>query len=229
VTTTPELIDTLVQDAAPVRRLRPPLLRAGAWLLFAGFVIGLIAIAHGARPDLAERLRQPLFVIGMGGALATGVLAAIASFRISLPDASRNWMLLPLPTLALWIATVSYGCLTDWVSMTPDGMRLGETARCFATLFMTSVPLSIAMLVMLRYAAMLRAVEVSMIGGLAVAAITAFALSLFHDLDASVMVLIWNLGIAALIAALASLFGRSMFNWIAVRLSPNQTWSAPRR
>lgn len=226
---TPELIDTLVQDAAPVRRLRPPLLRAAAWLLFAGLVIGLIAVAHGVRPDLAERLQQPVFVVGMCGALATGILGAIASFRISLPDASRKWMLLPLPTLALWIATISYGCLTDWVSMTPDGMRLGETVRCFATLFMTSAPLSIAMLIMLRYAAMLRAVEVSMIGGLAVAAITAFALSLFHDLDASIMVLVWNLGIAALIAVLASLFGRSMFNWIAVRLTPNQTWPAARR
>ena len=196
------------------------LLRAGAWLLFAAFILGLIAIAHGMRPDLSGRLQQPFFVIGMCGALATGILAAIASFWISLPDSSRLWLLLPMPTLALWIGTVSYGCLTDWVSMGPDGMRLGETARCFATLLMTSVPLSIALLVMLRYAAMLRAVEVSMVGGLAVAAITAFALSLFHDLDASVMVLVWNVGIAALIAALASLFGRSMFAWIANRLMP---------
>jgi hypothetical protein len=229
VTKTPELIDALVADAAPVRRLRPPLLRAGLWLLLAAFVLGLIAIAHGVRPDLAERLRQPLFVIGMCSALATGALAALASFRISLPDGSRLWLLLPLPTLALWVSTIGYGCLTDWVSVSSDGPAIGEAIRCFATLLMTSVPLSIAMLVMLRYAALLRAFEVSILGGLAVAAVTSFALSLFHDLDASITILVWNLGTAAIIAGLASLFGRSMFNWMAARLMQNPMRPAARR
>jgi hypothetical protein len=221
VTKAPELIDSLVEDAAPVRRLRPPLLRAGLWLLFAALILALVAIAHGVRPDIEGRLHQPVFVLSMLGTLATGVLAAIASFRISLPDSSRLWLLLPLPTLALWVSTIGYGCLTDWLSMAPGGPDLGEALRCFATLLMTSVPLSIAMLVMLRYAALLRVVEVSSVGGLAVAAITSFALSLFHDLDASVTILIWNLGVAALIASLASLFGRPMFTWMAARLMPN--------
>jgi len=74
---------------------------------------------------------------------------------------------------------------------------LGETVRCFATLLITSVPLSLALLVMLRYAAFLRPTAVSVTGGLAVAAMTSFALSLVHDLDATVMVLVWNLGSAA--------------------------------
>jgi hypothetical protein len=215
VTKTPDLIDALVETATPVRRLRPPIIRAGLWLAFAAIMLGLIAIAHGLRPDFFDRVRQPLFVLSMLGALATSVLAAVASFRLSLPDSSRLWIVLPLPALALWVATIGYGCLTDWVSMDPDGLHMGEAVRCFATLLMTSVPLSIAMLVMLRYAALLRPLEVSVMGGLAVAAVTAFALSLFHDLDATVMILIWNLGSAVLIAALGSLFGRSMLTWMA--------------
>jgi hypothetical protein len=155
----------------------------------------------------------------MLGALATGILAAVASFRLSLPDSSRLWAVLPLPALALWVATIGYGCLTEWVSMDPDGLHMGEAIRCFATLLMTSVPLSIAMLVMLRYAALLRPLEVSVMGALAVAAVTAFALSLFHDLDATVMILIWNLGSAVLIAALGSLFGQSMLTWMASRFA----------
>ena len=210
VTKTPDLIDTLVDCATPVRRLRPPALRAALWLLFAALVLALLAVVHGVRPDLALRLEQPVFVIGMAGALATGILAAIASFKISLPDGSRWWLLLPLPGLALWVSTISYGCLTDWVSMGPNGGRMGEAARCFATLLLTSAPLSIAMLVMLRHAALLRPTAVCAAGGLAVAAITSFALSLFHSLDATIMILIWNLGTALLIAGLASLFGQSM-------------------
>ena len=219
MTRTPDLIDALVETATPVRRLRPPMVRAGLWLAFAAIILGLIAIAHGVRPDFSDRVRQPLFVLSMIGALASGILAAAASFQISLPDRSRLWTVLPLPPLALWVATIGYGCLTDWVSVDPDGVHMGEAVRCFATLLMTSVPLSIAMLVMLRYAALLRPLEVSVTGGLAVAALTAFALSLFHDLDATVMILTWNLGAAALIAALGSLFGRSILEWMASRFT----------
>ena len=218
MTRTPVLIDALVDTATPIRRLRPPIVRAALWLAFAVILLGLIAVAHGVRPDFSDRVRQPLFVLGMLGTLATSILAAVASFRLSLPDSSRLWAVLPLPALALWVATIGYGCLTDWVSMDP-GIHLGEAVRCFATLLMTSIPLSIAMLVMLRYTALLQPLEVSVMGGLAVAAVTAFALSLFHDLDATVMILIWNLGVAVLIAALGSLFGRSMLTWMASHLT----------
>ena len=220
MTTTPEFIETLVASATPVRRLKPPLLRAGLWLLLAALLLVLIGVAHGLRTDIFGCVRQPRFVVAMVGALATGILAAVASFRVSLPDGSRLWVLLPLPALALWLSVIGYGCLTDWVSIGPDGVHMGEVVRCFATLLLTSVPLSIAMLVMLRYAALLRSTEVSLMGGLAVAAMTSFALSLFHDLDATMMILIWNLGSAIVVAGASAVFGRSMFAWIAARLAP---------
>ena len=217
---TSDLIDALVDSAIPVRRLRPPLLRAALWLVLAVGVLGLLCIAHGVRPDISMRLRQPVFVVGMIGALATAILAALASFKLSLPDSSRWWLLLPAPALAVWVSTIGYGCLTDWVTMSPDGIRMGEAARCFATLLLTSVPLSIAMLIMLRHAALLRPTVVSAAGGLAIAAMTSFALSLIHNLDATVMILIWNLGVAALIAGLASAFGRPALAWVAARVMP---------
>jgi hypothetical protein len=211
VITTPELIDVLCADAKPVRRLRPPLVRAAVWLLFAGLVLVALAALLGTRPDLAERLRQPTFVGALAGALLTGVLAAVAAFHLSLPDRSRRWLLLPLPALVLWISTIGYGCLADWVSIGPDGVRLGTTLECFATLALASLPLSMALLVMLRHAARLYPTTVAMMGGLASAGVAATALSLFHELDASVMVLLWNLGVAALIIALGGIFGRSLF------------------
>jgi hypothetical protein len=110
--------------------------------------------------------------------------------------------------------------LTDWVSVGPQGVQLGETVRCFATLLLTSVPLSLAMLVMLRYAALLRASAVAATGGLAVAAITATALSLLHALDATAMILLWNAGIVMLIAGLGGIFGRRMLRWTASHVVP---------
>ena len=118
------------------------------------------------------------------------------------------------------VSTIGYGCLTDWVSMSADGVRMGEAARCFATLLLTSLPLSIAMLIMLRHAAPLRPAAVSAVGGLAIAAMTSFALALLHDLDATIMILIWNLGMAALIAGLVSAFGRTALSWVAAHIMP---------
>ena len=217
---TSDLIDALVDSAIPIRRLRPPFLRASLWLTLALGVLGLLCIAHGVRPDISMRLRQPVFVVSMIGALATAVLAALASFKLSLPDSSRWWLLLPTPALGAWVSTIGYGCLTDWVDMSPDGVRMGEAVRCFATLLLTSVPLSIAMLIMLRHAAMLRPTAVSTAGGLAIAAMTSFSLSLIHDLDATIMILIWNLGVAVLIAGLASALGRPSLSWVAERIMP---------
>ena len=85
-------------------------------------------------------------------------------------------------------------------------------------LVLTSAPLAIALAVMLRYAALLHGGTVAMMGGLAVAAITAAALSLFHDHDATMMILEWNLGTAALITVLSSLLGGRIFRWMAARL-----------
>lgn len=205
--TTPQLIALLATSARPVRRLPPPLLRAAFWLLLAALVFALLAAGHGVRQDFAQRIAQPIFVVGFTASLVTGVLAGIAAFFVSLPDRSRVWGLLPVPALLVWVSTVSYGCLTNWVSWAPDGLHIGETARCFATLMQTSLPLSLALYVMLRHAALLRPTAVTIAGSLAVAALTATALSLFHEFDATVMVLMWNLGVAMMIVGIGSALG----------------------
>jgi len=214
---TPDLITSLAANMSPVKRLRPPAIRAACWLLLAAALLALLAINQGIRPDLAERLRQPAFAVSMIASITTGVLAALAAFMVSLPDRSRFWLLLPVPALVVWLSNIGYQCLTQWISISPDGIGLGEAARCFATLVLTSLPLSLAMLVMLRYAASLRPTAVTLAGSLAVAAIAATALSLFHTMDATVMILMWNAGTAVLFVGLGGAFGRRMFRWVASR------------
>jgi hypothetical protein len=214
-TTTTELIDSLVEGATPVRRLRSPVLRALFWIALAGSILALVAVGHGVRPDLARRLQDPLFAISIAGALATGILAAIAAFALSLPDRSRWWGLLPLPGLTVWVATIGYGCLAHWVSFGPEGFHVEGELGCFSILLLTSVPLALVLMVMLRYAALLRPGPVTLCAGLAVAAIAATALSIIHNHDASALALFWNVGTAAVIAGLGSLFGRGMLGFMA--------------
>lgn len=214
---TPDLIASLAANVAPVRRLRPPVTRAACWLLFAAVVLMLLAVSQGIRPDLVLKLQDPAYSIRMAGSLLTGVLAAVAAFLVSLPDRSRLWLLLPAPALIVWLSNIGYQCLVQWIGIGPGGISLGETTRCFATLVLTSLPLSLSMLVMLRYAAPLRPRAATLMGSLAVAAITATALSLFHAIDATAMILMWNVGTGALFVGLGGAFGGRMFRWVAPR------------
>jgi hypothetical protein len=220
VIATPDLIFSLAKDLAPVRRLRPPVIRAVCWLAVAMVILGLLVFSQGLRPDFSERLRRSDFIVGMAGMLSTGILAAIAAFLLSLPDRSRVWLLLPAPALLTWLSSIGYQCLTDWVRFDPGGVRLGETVQCFATLVLTSLPLSLVMLVMIRYAAPLRPTAAILTGSLAVAAMAAAALSLFHELDATMMILIWNLGSTILLLGLGCLWGQRMLCWASLQPLP---------
>ena len=204
---TPELIRRLVADASPVRPLRPPLLRAGIWLAFAAAVLTAVALSFGLRADLEGKLHEIAFVTEVGAAALTGVAAAIAAFQLSLPDRSSRWAVLPLPTLMVWLSSIGYGCLTNWVTLGPDGPLPGLSLRCFATILLGSTPLAVVLLFMLRHAHSVRPTATVVIGAIAVAALTVSALRLFHDLDATVMVLIWNVGAGAVISGGIALFG----------------------
>ncbi|WP_028206437.1 NrsF family protein [Paraburkholderia nodosa] len=211
---TSDLIESLVADAKPVRPLRAPAVRAAGWLVFAALVLMLVGVAHGVRPDLTAKLQQPVFVTSVAAAALTGILAAVGSFIASVPGRTLRWLLLPLPAMAAWVSTIGYGCLTNWIEIGPNGMSLGETARCFATLGLTGIPLSLALLIMLRHVARLAPAPVTMTGSLAVAALTAVALSMFHPLDATVMILVWNFGVATILLPISARYSQRLFAWV---------------
>ena len=217
MSSTLDLIELLARQAAPVRRLRPPVQRAAVWILVAATILLLFTALHGVRPDLLERLRQPDFALGIAGALLSGILAAVAAFQLSLPDRSAFWLWLPAPAVVLWAATIGYGCLANWIVLPPDAVSFATSMRCLATLVLTSLPLSLVLLVMLRHAAPIRPTQVAMCGSLAVSGVAATALSVFHEIDATVMVLLWNVGTAALIVLIGVAFGRRLFALVAPR------------
>lgn len=214
---TTDLIQTLANAAGPVRVIRPPLFRTAGWLLIALAIMTLLAVEHGLRSDIANQLRNPSFLIGTTASLLTGALAALGCLRASLPDHSRSWLVLPLPPLVVWVATLGYGCLTDWVSYDAGSLRIGQAFQCFATVLLISLPLSVSMLVMLRHVARLRPTVVTLAAGLAVAGMTSTAMSLLYRLDATIMNLIWNLGTAALIVIIEGIIGRRVLTTMARR------------
>jgi len=66
VSDTEELIEALVDSATPVRRLRPPLVRAAIWLLLAAFVLTLvktILIIKGVDQNWAQVIQGTLIIV----------------------------------------------------------------------------------------------------------------------------------------------------------------------
>jgi hypothetical protein len=205
---TDDLIERLSAELRPVKRLAPPLLRAAAWIGLAVLVVAACVLAFGPRHDLMERLSRPHEVAQLVFALATGVLAAIAAFELALPDRSRHWALLPLPTAAAWIGTLGLGCMADMAREGPQALVLGTSWGCFRFIVLMGVPLTLSLVWMLRHAGPIRPVPVAALGGLAGAAIASVGLSLFHHLDAAAMVLAWHGGTTLLVVLAFLVFGR---------------------
>lgn len=208
---TDDLIAALAANLTPVRRLRPPLMRATSYLLLATLILIMIGLARGLRPDLATHLFELRFSLGLLGSILTGVLAAIAAFMVYLPGRSLRWLWLPVPALALWLSSIGYQCFSNWVPLVRGSAPPGATAACLATLVLTSVPLSLALGLMLRHAASLNPAPVIMAASLSVAGITATALTLFHPLDASLEILAFNIGTGLMIL----LFGGAINFFVA--------------
>ncbi len=202
--TTDEVVIALSSNLTPVRRQASPLLREMLWLALAALVLVFLAMGHGLRPNLTARLGEWPFRLELIGASLTGVAAAFAAFTSGIPGRSRWWMLLPLPPLALWMAVIGQQCLTRWVETGPEGMSFGESAECLATVGLTSLPLSLALVVMLRHAAVMRPFASYLLGSLAVAGMAGAAMLLLHALDASVMVIVFNVASTLVLVAIAT-------------------------
>jgi hypothetical protein len=215
--TTADLIDRLATAARPVRRLAPPTVRALLWLAVAATFVGVAASIAGIRPGLAAEFDDPRFAIGRGAALATAITAALASFQLSVPDRSARWLWLPLPFAALWLGAMGVGCIADWLAEGPQGLTLGHSADCFVAILTTSVPLGALLLVMVRHAGPVRPVATALAAGLALAAVGEGGLTLYHDVDASLMDLLIHLAAIAVVIALALSGSRALYRAVAPR------------
>jgi hypothetical protein len=203
------LIRGLAADLRPVRRLRPPLFRALAW--FAVLLALAIGLAAFANLDAAwQRISAaPDLWLAVIGSTLTAILAAIAAFELSLPDAPRAWAALPLPAAVLWVAASGFGCLRVWVAPQSHVAVMSEARDCLMFIVFLSVPLSALLFVMLRRACPLYPGLTAAIGGLAVAAAAATLLNFFHPYDAAATDLVVHaLAVALVVAANRMLGGR---------------------
>ena len=179
------LIGALVADLRPVRPLPPPALRTLIWLM----LVAAVAVAIAMFADVTAMWRRmtaiPDMWLAVLGSVATMATAAFAAFELSLPDRSRAWALLPLPALALWVGASGLGCMRAYVLPGTHVAGIGEMRDCLLFIIGLSVPLSAALIVMLRRAYSLAPPLTAAMAGLASAAAAATLLNFFHPFDAA--------------------------------------------
>lgn len=201
-------IERLGRDLAPVRRLRPPAVRAAVWLGFVA-VLGLVLAYFADLRGIGHRLMgAPDMWLAVVGSVLTAALGGVAAFELSVPDRSPWWALLPAPSLLLWVGASGMGCLrTALVPETHDA-SMAEMKVCLTFIVAVSIPLSALMVLMIRRACPLRPNLTALVGGVAIAAGAASLLNFFHPYDATATDLTVHLAAVLIVVALNQIVAR---------------------
>jgi hypothetical protein len=210
---TDELIKRLVADLHPVRPLRSPSTRALLWLALALFCVALVVWDKLMMVDPSQVAANARFIVEQGATLATGLAAAIAAFCSIIPGFDRRILLLPLAPLGLWIASVGRGCAQDWAQLGADGLTLRPDWDCLLPAVVIGIVPAAAMVAMLRKGLPRQPGVTLALGALAVASIANLGVQFAHVHDASIMVLAWHLGAAAVLSALGGWLGSPVLRW----------------
>lgn len=204
-----KLIGALTGGLKPVQPVRGLMPHAAAWLGIVLVSAGLLAL-FADLPAVAARLSAaPDMWLAASGAALTAIFGAIAAFQLSLPDRNPRWALLPLPGLILWLSASGLGCLRSVVEMGVYEEIFAESQACLVFILAMSIPLSAAMLVLLRRGYSLQPNLTGLVAGIAVAGASVTLLNFFHPHDPSVIgIAVHGVGVAMVVTANRIMGGR---------------------
>lgn len=203
---TDELIQRLVADLRPVRPLRPAWARALFWMMVAIPSVAAVAWTKLIMFDAAQ-MADARFIVEQLATLCTALAAAIAAFRSTIPGFDRRILLLPLAPLAVWLASVGQGCFQDWIRLGAGGLAIRPDWDCLPMASIIGILPAVAIVTMLRKGLSLHPRVTLALAALAVASVANLGLQFAHAQDASIMVLIWHLGAAAILSGVGGLLG----------------------
>lgn len=210
---TDALVGALAECAAPVNRLHSPHARMAKWFMLSLGYAAIIVAIMGLRPDISGKLQELKFLIELGAALMTSMLAAGAAFCAGCPGRPIWERFAPLPALAVWLSSLGHGCWESWIVRGPEGLAITLDFMCFPYIVLVASLPTLLILAMIRRGAPIAPLTATMLASLAAASLGAAALRLFHAQDASVMVFVWQLGSVAVLTAAGALLGRSLLRW----------------
>ena len=212
------LIRTLSSELTPVRRLWPAWARTLAFVAIGG-VIGAGLILVSGPGYLRDKLSGgPMGILEVVSATLTATLAAGAAFQLATPGRSRWFALLPVPTFLVWLAASGWSC---W-STAASGAEAGPPdlpQSCFKFIVAMSLPLSLALFLMLRRAYSVSPTLTATMAGLASASGAAVLLDIIHPFGITAMDLLAHGAAIALVIGLNRLISGRALRRVALVLA----------
>jgi hypothetical protein len=211
---TDDLIQQLAGEVQPVSRLRPVAMRLAGWLVLAAVSFGVVLLLMGVRRSLGDGADRADFAFEAALLIVTALSAAAGALVVSVPGAERSPVVRWAPVIAatasiLWAAgELGYAAATG----APTG-RLTFAWHCiYKTSSIAAVP-GIALFVMVRRAAPLRAVWAGLLAVLATAAVGVLGANVICPNDRPLHMLLWHVAPMMLFAAGGAALGAWLLKW----------------
>ena len=216
---TDDLIQTLVDEAVPVRRLHSMRRRSITWVGLALLVVGLGIVLLGPRFDLVRRIRDPLFLVECGSLLVLCAVSARSAFQLSVPGEERPVSTIagPILVFVLWFLLVLGRA---WSAPVADASSFGILLgyRCIARIVALGLlPAATGFALMKRASSRKRALT-GLLVSLASFSLAALGTQLSCTNDQPVHVLFWHF----IPTLTVSVFGA----YLGHRLLERAEWSA---
>jgi hypothetical protein len=210
---TDQLIDRLVAQASPVRRLVDPQRRAALWTAMALVCIGIGVAHYGVRRDFAGEAALLPVLLRVALLAATMWLSVLAALRLAVPgEDQRAWTRWwPLVLLGVLISVVAAELVLVWVVG-----EMGSPLRAWTCVrklkFVGAVP-ALGAMVLIRRAAPLDPVWAALLGLVAAGAAGALTSELACPIRVPMHVMLWHILPIAVYATLGT-----AAVWLVVRL-----------
>lgn len=208
---TDQLIAQLSRDAKPVRAL------ASGWLLVRWLIVSCAYLAvllafYGIRPDLAGRLRSPLFALEILSLAGVALASGLSAVALSYPDLRQKaWQAYaPLPFLALFAGVL---VAEWWVDASPPEMGAHHTYQCLLCITLFSLLPAILMLLQQRAQATIHAGWAGAVALLASSSLGALAFRLSEKSDSIAHMLAWHYLPLIGFGLVGVMLGRKWLKW----------------
>jgi hypothetical protein len=203
------LVERMVADLRPVRRLWPVRARLALWIALEAGVL-LLLIGNGHRSDLAAQLGNPWYLLGVVGFALAGAVSAAFALRSAIPG--REPSATEIGVLAVLAGASALLLLKEPLDTSvPLASFIGTGLRCALEIAIFAALPCVALLWAVRRGAPLAA---GFDGALVGAGAFLFSFALMRvrcPLDEGLHLLVWHLIPALAGIALAAFLGTMLF------------------
>ncbi|PHS73923.1 MAG: hypothetical protein COB59_12535 [Rhodospirillaceae bacterium] len=204
---TDNLIAQLAGGLEPVKRMSHPGVRMLGWIALAlpvSLFLGAMLEDQNILFAL-ERIQDPSLLTELIAIFATALTAGYAALCCAQPGRStKAWMLPVFPFIA-WLYLIGENCLSLYEQIGPDQFSFAPIWACFPAIATTGFAPALVMVILLRRGVLGQPTISAALAALAAAALGAVGLRLYHEPDATVMLLMWELIATITLMALTSL------------------------